>query len=117
MKFPGAIITVLSVTVSSAALAQLPQASTMQKGEAPPPLGQVLSAAKTEPEFLSSLLSAKPQIPLGPDYVLQGYENDMALVRQKLSLELQSIERAPYIPVKFRLMRLNILFSSAVKLP
>jgi hypothetical protein len=31
---------------------------------------------------------------MGPDYVLHGYENEMTLVSQKMSVELQSIERA-----------------------
>jgi hypothetical protein len=84
----------LLVILSFTALAQPPQMKDKNKDDAPPPVQQVVTGSKADSELLSTLLSVKPQIPLGPDYVLQGYENEMTLVSQKMSIELQSIERA-----------------------
>jgi hypothetical protein len=82
----------------STALAQSPQAARYQaasyKDETAPQVAQVLPGPKIDGELLASLLSINPQVPLGPEYVLQGYEKEMTLVSQKMSVELQSIELA-----------------------
>jgi hypothetical protein len=62
----------LLVIMSFTALAQPPQMKDKNKDDAPPPVQQVVTGSKADSELLSTLLSVKPQIPLGPDYVLQG---------------------------------------------
>jgi hypothetical protein len=94
MKFRYLIALLLLATPPYTALAQAPQAKTKYEDETPPPIVEVVTGSKAERELLSTLLSIKPQIPLGPDYILQGYENEMTLVSQKMSVELQNIERA-----------------------
>ena len=76
------------------AVAQRPVTQANDKEVEPPPLNKVLVGVSTDATLTSLLASVKPQIPLGPAYVLQGYENEMTLVGQKMSGELESIERA-----------------------
>ena len=94
MKFRYVTALLLLAMPPYTALAQAPQATTKYEDETPPPIAQVVNGSKGERELLSTLLSVKPQIPLGPDYILHGYENEMTLVSQEMSVELQSIERA-----------------------
>jgi hypothetical protein len=94
MKFRYVTALLLLVMPPYTALAQASQAKTKYEDETPPPIVQVVTGSKAERKLLSTLLSVKPQIPLGPDYILQGYENEMTVVSQKMSVELQSIERA-----------------------
>jgi hypothetical protein len=94
MKFRWVIASLLSAAISCTVMAQSPRSKTKYKDEARPALEQVLSVSKTATELPPVLLSVTPQVPLGPDYVLQGYENEMTLISQKMSVEMQSIERA-----------------------
>ena len=94
MKFLYLMLPLLLAILSYTALAQPPRAAAPYKDEAPPPVEKVVTGSKAESELLASLISVKPRTPLGPDYVLQGYENEMTLISRKVSVELQSIERA-----------------------
>ena len=93
MRLRRVTISLLLAALSCTALAQSPQSKTKYQDEAPPAVEEIQTSTHST-KWLSSLLSVKPKIPLGPDYILQGYENEMTLVSQKMSVELQSIERA-----------------------
>ena len=88
-RFPisALLLTALSLTA-------VVEGQTAEKEADPPPLNKALTSIKPDASLLSSLLSVKPQIPLGPEYILEGYENQMTLVSQKMTAELQSIDRA-----------------------
>jgi hypothetical protein len=94
MKVRSVITSLLSAAMSCVALGQPPQAKTRYKDEAPPAVEKVLAVSKAGTELLPSLVSVKPQAPLGPDSVLQEYENEMTLVSQRMSVEVQSIAHA-----------------------
>jgi len=61
----------------------------------PPPLLKVVAAAPlTTGGGISSVLAVKPEIPLGPNDVLKGYENGMTAIAERISAELASISQA-----------------------
>jgi hypothetical protein len=94
MKLRSVFVSLLSAATSSVALAQAPPSKTRYQDEVPPPVAQVLARSQAGAALPASLISAAPQAPLGPDSILQGYENQMTLVSQKMSVEIQTIERA-----------------------
>jgi hypothetical protein len=46
------------------------------------------------PQVIERLLAFQPAIPLGPVDVLKSYENEMAMIAQRLAVELTSISQA-----------------------
>jgi hypothetical protein len=61
----------------------------------PPPLEQVVAGAPLATgDGISSVLTVKPEIPLGPSDVLKGYENGMTAIAERISAELASISQA-----------------------
>jgi hypothetical protein len=63
--------------------------------EAPPNLPPQAFANTTQTdEVIERLLAIQPAIPLGPVDVLKSYENEMAMIAQRLSTELTSISQA-----------------------
>jgi hypothetical protein len=63
--------------------------------QAPPilPPQDFANTSKTD-EVIERLLAFQPAIPLGPVDVLKSYENEMAMIAQRLSAELTSISQA-----------------------
>lgn len=63
--------------------------------EAPPILPpQAFANTSQTGEVIERLLAIQPAIPLGPVDVLKSYENEMAMIAQRLSDELISISQA-----------------------
>ncbi len=61
----------------------------------PPPVQKIVAGATSETDDeVSSLLAAKPEIPLGPLDVLKNYESEMIMIAQRMSAELASISQA-----------------------
>lgn len=94
MKSRLLLLILFSGTLPVTAMAQQIRMKANDAEAAAPPLDKALMAAKPDTEVLSSMLPQKTEIPLGPDYVLAGYENSMTLVSQRMSSELASIARA-----------------------
>jgi hypothetical protein len=60
-----------------------------------PPVQKIVAGATSEADHkISSLLAAKPEIPLGPVDVLKNYESEMIMIVQRMSAELASISQA-----------------------
>jgi hypothetical protein len=93
MRFRALLVTLFFAVLPLAVFAQQ-----MRKGddkqEAPPSIGTIVAGAPTNTDALSGVLLVKPEIPLGPDYVLEAYERDMTLVGQRMSAELTNIAGA-----------------------
>ena len=94
MKFRFPIAALLLAALPLTVVAQRREAKTNENGVDAPSLNKVDAGSNSDARLPPSLLSMKPQVPLGPDYVLQGYENEMTLVSHKMSVDLESIERA-----------------------
>jgi hypothetical protein len=94
MKFRLLVVILFLGTLPFTASAQQVRLKPNDAEVAPPPLEKVLGAAQVDTEVLSALFAQKTEIPLGPDYVLAGYENNMTLVGQRMSSELASIAQA-----------------------
>lgn len=63
--------------------------------EAPPLFPrQAFANTRQTDEVIERLLAFQPAIPLGPVDVLKSYENEMAMIAQRLSVELTSISQA-----------------------
>ena len=90
MRFHSLMVTLFLAVLSSVASAQKLH-TVGEKQEAPPAVERIIVGVPTNSETLSALLRVNPQIPLGPEYVLQGYENDMTLVGERMSAELTNI--------------------------
>jgi hypothetical protein len=89
-----------SILVAVFLLAVVPRAARAQSTPTtakfePPPLQTIVARApQTSGEGISSLLAVKPEIPLGPNDVLKGYENGMTAIAERISAELASISQA-----------------------
>ena len=94
MKFRLLVVILFLGTLPFMASAQQVRLKLSDAEFAAPSLEKVLGAAKFDAEVLSALLAQKTEIPLGPDFVLAGYENNMTLVGQRMSSELASIAQA-----------------------
>jgi hypothetical protein len=88
-----------SILVVVFLLAVLPRAAMAQSSRthaelAPPSVELVAATRPGTDELISSVLAVKPEIPLGPSDVLQGYENGMTAIAERISAELASISEA-----------------------
>lgn len=88
------LIASIFLASSSWTVAQQSAAKADDSEPTSPSLQRILAGTKPNTELLSTLLAVRPQTPLGPEYVLQAYENDMTLIGQRMSSEFAGVERA-----------------------
>lgn len=95
MKYRLLIVGFFLAFMPFAAIAQRSRAIGPDEVVAPPPLVKILAKSKVSgEEELSRLIDVRPEIPLGPDYVLKEYENEMTQVTQMMSARLAGIAQA-----------------------
>jgi hypothetical protein len=91
MRFRTLVAMLLLEILPFTAMAQQARKADGEKLVAP---SLVFASAPADTKLLSAVLEVNPTLPLGPEYVLHGYESDMTLVGQRMSSELANIARA-----------------------
>lgn len=96
MTFRLIILACCALVFVPAVVSQTPRVSRANAAAASPPLlpPQAFANTSQSDKVIERLLAVQPAIPLGPLDVLNSYENEMAIIAQRLSAELTSISQA-----------------------
>lgn len=96
MNLRSMVISVfLPAIVPPAAMAQSPPKAVTKTKFEPPQFESALAIpSRTSDAVISNVLAVQPEIPLGPDDVLKGYERGMTAIAERVSAELAGISQA-----------------------